>query len=59
MQLYPKKTFIFITLWVPWNTVYILKDLRIDAGSELKSFIKLIKYINLLLFPRQAHTIYT
>jgi len=38
-----KKTFILITFWSPSDTASILKNPRIDAGSEPEIVIKLIE----------------
>ena len=43
MYLYPKKTFILNTFWPPSGATYILKNLKIDAGSEPEILIKSIQ----------------
>jgi len=43
MHLYPKKAFILITFWPPSDAASILKNPRIDAGSEPEIVIKLIE----------------
>jgi len=52
MHLYPKKAFILITFRSPSDAASILKNPRIDAGSEPEIVIKLIEncfFLKLLL----------